>query len=225
MIHEEKSHDVSGDAIFGTGGPSSSSSSSGEGGSGRFYNPYADLYGPSDLKSLESLYRIPSTPEYLFTEEEAVQRRNWSENLTYYTGCGYLSGAIVGGAKGLSEGLRSREEADTLKLRVNRVLNASGHRGRTYGNTLGILGLLYAGMESASGHFRGTDDVLNSVIAGLGTGALYKAAAGPRTAAIAGAVGGIAAASLVAAEYEINLIGIIPRIMVPTTCSSAGLHL
>ncbi|KAL2612955.1 hypothetical protein R1flu_024647 [Riccia fluitans] len=201
MIHEEKSHDVSGDAIFGTGGPpSSSSSSSGEGGSGRFYNPYADLYGPSDLKSLENLYRLPSTPEFLFTEEEAVQRRNWSENLTYYTGCGYLAGAIVGGAKGLSEGLRSREEGDTMKLRVNRVLNASGHRGRTYGNTLGILGLLYAGMESASGHFRGTDDVLNSVIAGLGTGALYKAAAGPRTAAIAGAVGGIAAASLVAGK-------------------------
>ncbi|KAL2633163.1 hypothetical protein R1flu_004642 [Riccia fluitans] len=109
MIHKEKSHDVSGDAVFGTGGPSSSSSSSsGEGGSRRFYNPYADLYGSSDLKSLENLYRLPSTPEFLFTEEEAVQRGNWSGNLTYYTGYGSLAGAIVGGAKVLSEGLRSR---------------------------------------------------------------------------------------------------------------------
>ncbi|CAM6117040.1 unnamed protein product [Calypogeia fissa] len=197
MINDDKNDPTSGESIFGTG---SSSSSSEERGSGRFYNPYADLYGASDLKSLENLYQLPATPEFLFTEEAAVQRRNWSDNLTYYTGCGYLSGAVLGGAKGLVEGIHSREDGDTTKLRVNRVLNASGHRGRTFGNTLGILGLLYAGMESTSGYVRGTDDILNNVIAGLGTGAMYKAAAGPRTAAIAGALGGIAAAGLVAGK-------------------------
>lgn len=167
---------------------------------GRLYNPYADLYGAADLKSLGSVYQLPSAPEYLFPDEAAVQRRNWSENLTYYTGCGYGVGAVTGGAKGAFEGLRSQELSDTMKIRVNRVLNASGHKGRTMGNTLGILGLLYAGFESTASHYRGSDDMLNTVIAGLGTGALYKAAAGPRTAAIAGALGGVAAAGLVAGK-------------------------
>lgn len=189
MMNEESHGSDSGSSVFG-----------GEGGSGRLYNPYAELYGAADLKSLESVYRLPAAPEYLFPDEAAVQRRNWSENLTYYTGCGYLSGAVLGGAKGLGEGVRLREEGDTTKIRVNRMLNASGHRGRTAGNTLGILGLLYAGLESTTCHFRGSDDILNNVVAGLGTGALYKAAAGPRTAAIAGALGGIAAAALVAGK-------------------------
>jgi len=167
---------------------------------GRLYNPYADLYGAADLKSLETVYRLSSAPEYLFPDEAVVQRRNWSENLTYYTGCGYGVGAILGGARGALEGLRSQERTDTMKLRVNRLLNASGHRGRLTANTLGILGLLYAGFESTASHYRGTDDMLNTVIAGLGTGVMYKAAAGPRTAAIAGALGGVAAAGLVAGK-------------------------
>lgn len=167
---------------------------------GRLYNPYADLYGAADLKALGSAYRLPSAPEYLFPDEAAVHSRNWSENLTYYTGCGYGLGAILGGTRGAFEGVRSQERTDTMKLRVNRLLNASGHRGRQTANTLGILGLLYAGFESTSSHYRGSDDMWNTVVAGLGTGAVYKAAAGPRTAAIAGALGGVAAAGIVAAK-------------------------
>ncbi len=166
----------------------------------RLYNPYADLYGAAagDLRSLESVYRLPTKPEHLFPEEAAVERRNLSENLTYYTGCGYLAGAAFGGVRGFGEGLRSREEGDTPKIRVNRLLNASGHRGRTTGNKFGILGLLYAGMESGTYYLRGTDDDIgNNIMAGLATGAAYKAAAGVRTAAIAGALGGIAVGGLV----------------------------
>jgi len=169
-------------------------------GSARLYNPYADLYGAAagDLKSLESVYRLPTKPEHLFPDEAAVERRNLSENLTYYTGCGYLAGAAFGGVRGFGEGLRSREEGDTPKIRVNRLLNASGHRGRTTGNKFGILGLLYAGMESGTYYLRGTDDDIgNNIMAGLATGAAYKAAAGVRTAAIAGALGGIAVGGLV----------------------------
>lgn len=79
-----------------------------------------------------------------------------------------------------------------MKLKVNRILNASGHAGRKIGNRAGVIGLLYAGMESGMVAVRDTDDIINSVVAGLGTGALYKAAAGPRSAAVAGAIGGIA---------------------------------
>ncbi|KAH7297000.1 hypothetical protein KP509_26G048500 [Ceratopteris richardii] len=71
---------------------------------------------------------------------------------TYYTGCGYLAGALIGGGLGISDGQRAAEKDDTLKLRVNWVLNASGHKGRSYGNKLGIVGLLYADIESTIVH-------------------------------------------------------------------------
>ncbi|CAL5356346.1 unnamed protein product [Camellia sinensis] len=38
---------------------------------------------------------------------------------------------------------------------------------------------------------RDTDDGVNSVVAGRGTGALYKAASGPRSTAVAAASGGV----------------------------------
>lgn len=153
---------------------------------GRLYNPYQDLNIP-----YQTLYRLPTSPEFLFQEEAVAQRRSWGENLTYYTGMAYLGGAGGGAVMGFVEGFKSAEPGDTLKLKVNRILNASGQSGRKLGNRLGILGLMYAGMESGMVAWRDSDDVINSVVAGLGTGALYKAAAGPRSAAVAGAIGGL----------------------------------
>ncbi|KAM7511826.1 hypothetical protein LguiB_010701 [Lonicera macranthoides] len=161
----------------------------------RQYHPYQDLQVP-----IHNLYNLPTSPEYLFHEEANVQRRSWSENLQYYTGSGYLAGAIAGGLKGSVEGIKAAEAGDTLKLRINRVLNSGGHTGRRFGNSLGVLGLIFAGIESGIIHWRGNDDILNSVAAGLGTGALYRAASGPRSAAIAGAIGGLAAGAAVAGK-------------------------
>ncbi|CAK9179929.1 unnamed protein product [Ilex paraguariensis] len=152
----------------------------------RLYNPYQDLQVP-----IQNIYKLPTSPEFLFQEESLHQRRSWGENLTYYTGIGYLSGAVTGAGKGLIDGIKASEPGDTLKLRANRILNSSGHTGRKFGNRAGVIGLLYAGMESGMMAVRDTDDVINSVVAGLGTGALYKAASGPRSAAVAGAIGGV----------------------------------
>lgn len=152
----------------------------------RLYNPYQDLQVP-----IQNLYKLPTSPEFLFQEEAIAQRRSWGENLTYYTGISYLAGAVAGAGKGLVEGIKASEPGDTLKLRINRVLNGSGHTGRTFGNRAGVIGLMYAGLESGMVSVRDTDDVINSVAAGLGTGALYKAAAGVRSAAVAGAIGGV----------------------------------
>lgn len=165
----------------------------------RQYHPYQDLNVP-----IHNLYNLPTSPEYLFHEEAAVQRRSWSENLQYYTGSGYLLGAIVGGSKGTIDGVRAAEAGDTLKLRINRVLNSGGQTGRRFGNSLGVMGLIFAGLESGIVHWRGTDDLLNSVVAGLGTGALYRAASGPRSAAIAGAIGALAAGTLVAGKQAVK---------------------
>ncbi|KAJ7951566.1 Mitochondrial import inner membrane translocase subunit TIM23-like protein [Quillaja saponaria] len=165
----------------------------------RLYNPYKDLEVP-----IRNLYQLPTSPEYLFVEEASRKRRSWGENLTFYTGCGYLAGAVGGAATGVVTGVKSFESGDTTKLRINRVLNSSGHAGRAWGNTLGVIGLLYAGIESGIVAARDTDDVWNSVVAGLGTGALYRAARGVRSAAVAGAVGGVLVGAAVTAKQAIK---------------------
>ncbi|KAJ8760716.1 hypothetical protein K2173_017789 [Erythroxylum novogranatense] len=164
------------------------------------YHPYQDLYNVP----AQNLYNISTSPEFLFDEEAAHQRRSWSENLQYYTGTGYLSGAIFGGLKGSVDGIRSAEPGDSVKLRVNRVLNSGGHMGRRLGNNMGVLGLMFAAIESGLIHWRDTDDLANTALAGLGTGAIYRAARGPRSAAIAGAIGGITAAAAVAGKQAVK---------------------
>ena len=104
----------------------------------------------------KALYSISDSPEFLFDEERNMKRRSWSENLTFLTGVGYLGGTIAGGGMGVYQGLQSRPEAglmDTQKLRLNRVLNATGSRGAAMGNAWGCLGLYYAGIESLAGYY------------------------------------------------------------------------
>ncbi|KAJ6822726.1 putative mitochondrial import inner membrane translocase subunit TIM23-2 [Iris pallida] len=165
----------------------------------RLYNPYQDLHLPH-----RAAYSIPTTPEFLFQEESVAQRRSWGENLTYYTGIGYLSGASAGACLGLRHGLSAAEPGDTLKLRINRLLNSCGAEGRRFGNRVGVIGLLYAGLESGMVAARDTDDWVNSVAAGLGTGALFRAASGPRSAAVAGAIGGLAVGAAVAGKQLVK---------------------
>lgn len=165
----------------------------------RLYHPYQNLQVP-----IQTLYQLPTRPEYLFQEESLRQRRSWGENITYYTGCGYLAGAAAGAGKGFLDGVKASEPGDTIKLRINRILNASGQAGRTLGNRAGVIGLMYAGLESGMVAITDSDDLLNSVAAGLATGALFKAASGPRSAAVAGAIGGLAAGLAVAAKQAVK---------------------
>ena len=152
-----------------------------------FYNPYEGLSAAIDNRAARGVYKLPQQPEFLFSEEATVHRRGWGENLTYYTGTGYLSGAytlqrmlpgnkalpasgfqrgpachqpfgiagaLLGGSQGLIAATKVRPEIgpDTARLKVNRLLNMTGTRGRTAGNALGVLGLLFAGMESGLGY-------------------------------------------------------------------------
>ncbi|PIA58059.1 hypothetical protein AQUCO_00500173v1 [Aquilegia coerulea] len=169
------------------------------------YNPYEVVPNLPPYLPSENLYSTISTqPEYLFHEEAAVQRRTWGENIQYYTGSLYLTGAILGGAKGTMEGIMAAERGDTTKIKVNRILNAGGHVGRKYGNSLGVLGFLFGVLETGIIYARdGKDDLSSSVLAGLSTGAFYKAASGPRSAALAGAIGGLAAAGAVAVKQAV----------------------
>lgn len=69
-------------------------STSGEGGE-RLYNPYEGLNSVLDSRTVKNGFKLPNQPEFLFSEEATVHRRSWSENLTYYTGTGYLSGLTL----------------------------------------------------------------------------------------------------------------------------------
>jgi hypothetical protein len=45
-------------------------------------------------RNTTATFKLPKQPEFLFSEEAAVKRRSWSENLTYYTGVGYGIGEL-----------------------------------------------------------------------------------------------------------------------------------
>ncbi|XP_015937758.1 mitochondrial import inner membrane translocase subunit TIM23-2 [Arachis duranensis] len=165
----------------------------------RFYDPYRDLKVP-----IKNLYNLPTSPDNLFPELANRTYRPWNEKLTYYTGIACLTGAVGGGITGTLEGIRAAERGDSFKIRVNRVLNSGIQRGRRLGNSLGSLGLIFSVTESTIQYFTDRDDMVNSAAAGLATGALFKAAAGPRSAVIAGVLGGIAAAATVAGKQALR---------------------
>ncbi|ESQ49600.1 hypothetical protein EUTSA_v10021936mg, partial [Eutrema salsugineum] len=139
-------------------------------------------------------YHRRSSPDFLFEEEANKTRLSWGESLTFFTGSGYLSGAAIGAAKGSIDGIRAAEHGESLKIWANRILNSGGLAARRGGNCLGSLGLMYAALQSGVTYLRdGDDESLSTVIAGLATGAIYRAASGPRSAVIAGLAGGITA--------------------------------
>ncbi|GJZ22588.1 hypothetical protein Tco_0559627, partial [Tanacetum coccineum] len=83
----------------------------------------------------------------------------------------YNGGAVISvRKKGASKGVKSFEALDTMKLRANRIWNEGCLSGRMIRNRAGVIGLLYAGIESEMVAVRDLDNAFNSVAAGLGTG-------------------------------------------------------
>ena len=105
------------------------------------YNPYAGLQHSNPRAS--KAFRVSSQPEFVFQEEAKVRRRGMGENLGFYTGTGYLSGAVAGGALGLAQAtflqkpdVAAAPPLQSRRLMLNRVLNASGQTGRYAGAQL-----------------------------------------------------------------------------------------
>jgi import inner membrane translocase subunit TIM23 len=162
----------------------------------------ASIPDPSQLHPLAGLNQ--TTLDYLSLEDSALSdlpggrsalpSRGWSDDLCYGTGMTYLTALTLGGTWGLIEGL-NRTAAAPPKLRLNGVLNSITRRGPFLGNSAGVVAMVYNGVNSTIGHYRGKHDSVNSIVAGGLSGMLFKSTRGLRPMMISGGiVAGVAGA-------------------------------
>lgn len=155
-------------------------------------NPADFILDPSQLHPLAGLNQ--DTLDYLSLEDSlpdnasALPSRGWSDDLCYGTGVSYLSALTIGGAWGLAEGLQKNPPSMPPRLRLNGVLNAVTRRGPFLGNSAGVIAMVYNGMNSTIGYYRGKHDMSNSIVAGALSGALFKSTRGTRPMAISAAI-------------------------------------
>ena len=66
------------------------------------------------------------------------------------------------------------------------MLNAITRRGPFLGNSAGVIAMVYNGVNSTMGYYRGKHDSANSVVAGGVSGMLFKSTRGVRPMMISG---------------------------------------
>jgi len=153
-------------------------------------HPLADLGGDLTYLDLDeaALSSLPGA-------RTALPSRGWSDDLCYGTGATYLIALTMGGAWGLVEGLNKTSANAPPRLKLNGVLNAITRRGPFMGNSAGVLAMVYNGINSTVGYYRGKHDTANSIISGMIAGAIFKSTRGAKPMAVsAGIVSATAAA-------------------------------
>ena len=153
-----------------------------------------NAFDPSQLHPLAGLNQ--DALDYLSLEESALSdlpgsrsalpSRGWSDDLCYGTGVTYLSALSMGGAWGLAEGLNKAPASASPKLKLNSALNAITRRGPFLGNSAGVIAMVYNGVNSTIGYYRGKHDATNSIMAGGLSGMLFKSTRGVRPMMISG---------------------------------------
>lgn len=116
-----------------------------------------------------------------------------------------LIGLAVGGFVGATEGLRRPLgiESPTTRLRLNAILNQVTRRGSFFGNSAGVIALIYNSVDAIIDNARGKHDMAGAVAAGGLSGALFKCTAGVRPMAISSGIMMAAAASWTAAKQAL----------------------
>lgn len=163
----------------------------------------ASLPDASKLHPLAGLNQ--QTLDYLTLDESVLSdlpgsrsilpSRGWSDDLCYGTGTVYLTALATGGLWGLIEGLNRTPASAAPKLRLNSVLNSVTRRGPFLGNSAGVVAMVYNGVNSTIGYYRGRHDATNSIAAGAISGAVFKSTRGLKPMLISsGIVGSIAGA-------------------------------
>ncbi|KAF1976257.1 mitochondrial import inner membrane translocase subunit tim23 [Bimuria novae-zelandiae CBS 107.79] len=154
------------------------------------------ILDPTQLHPLAGLNQ--DTLDYLQLEDSvlsdlpgsqsALPSRGWSDDLCYGTGISYLSALTIGGTWGLAEGLQKNPATMPPRLRLNGVLNAVTRRGPFLGNSAGVVAMVYNGINSTIGYYRGKHDMTNSIVAGGLSGAIFKSTRGLRPMAISSGI-------------------------------------
>lgn len=130
-----------------------------------------------------------SQPEFIFPEGASKQRGRF-ELAFVQIGTSAMVGAGIGGAAGLYNGIRATALANqTGNLRRTQLLNHIMKQGSATANTLGTLAVMYSAFGVLFSWVRGEDDDVNTMLAGVSTGLLYKSTAGLRRCAAGGAIG------------------------------------
>ena len=175
-------------------------------------------FDPAALHPLAGLNQ--DTLDYLSLDDSALSdlpggrsilpSRGWSDDLCYGTGVTYLSALSVGGTWGLIEGLNRLPPSAPPKLRLNSALNAITRRGPFLGNSAGVIALMYNGINSTIGYYRGRHDSLNSIAAGSISGMIFKCTRGLRPMLISGTIVGSVAGGWAVSRSH-NFIARTPR--------------
>lgn len=129
-------------------------------------------------------------PDYLDYDQKG---RGVVSTMFTNSGVSYVLGVTLGGLYGLREGL-AKTPSSRWKVQLNSVLNHCGRHGSGTGNMLGATAILYSLYEGLADNleldeYTGPIQPPAPLFAGALTGATYYMRAGPRVAALAGAIG------------------------------------
>lgn len=159
--------------------------------------------GNLNSQAIRSMYggvsKTPG-PEYL---EYNIAGRTAAERMVYNTGTLYLIGIFSGGCFGFVEGFRT-SPSPKFNIRLNSVLNKCGRRGSRLGNALASVAFMYSFVDWIANDWVRVEKYVpfewaTPVLCAAVTGVAYKSTQGPKTMAVAGALGaGLAATSFVA---------------------------
>lgn len=110
------------------------------------------------------------------------------DKMFYGCGAAYIFGITGGGLIGLYRGIVGAQSSQFVILR-NSILNQTTRYGPWAANSLGVLSLAWAAIDSTLANYRnGVSDNLNHVSAAFISGAIFKSTAGLRPAFLSGAV-------------------------------------
>mmetsp|Transcript_26324 Transcript_26324/g.61225 ORF Transcript_26324/g.61225 Transcript_26324/m.61225 type:complete len:199 (-) Transcript_26324:1007-1603(-) len=156
--------------------------------------PLPDFSGARNiqLSTVAPALGVPKkqAPDYLDYDQKG---RGIIVTLFANSGMSYLLGITGGGLLGLREGL-ANAPSSRLRVQLNSILNHCGRHGSRWGNTIGVVSILYSLYEGAADHYdidRYTGPIQPAAppFAAFMTGATYYASAGPRVAVLAGSLG------------------------------------
>ncbi|KAJ3169664.1 mitochondrial import inner membrane translocase, subunit timm23 [Geranomyces variabilis] len=111
--------------------------------------------------------------------------RTKSDKLLYGVGTAYLGGLVFGGGYGALRGLRTAQ-VPNMKVRMNNILNQTTRYGPWAANSMGVLTLGWAMLDSGLEVARGESDYYNHIGAAFASGMIFKCTAGLRPAVLMG---------------------------------------